>query len=50
MAQQAAQLRTAVRCADNYVMTKPVCDRAAQDVSKAAVSLETAATVLRRYR
>ncbi|MDT8345860.1 MAG: hypothetical protein RQ752_15645 [Thermohalobaculum sp.] len=50
VAQQAAQLRTAVRCADNYVMTKSVCDRAAQDVSKAAVSLETAATVLRRYR
>lgn len=47
---QGALLRTAVRCADNYVMSKQVCDRAAQDVSRAAVSLETAATVLGRYR
>ncbi|MCL5777872.1 hypothetical protein M1105_12855 [Limibaculum sp. FT325] len=50
VAKQGAQLRTAVRCADNYVMSKQICDRAAQDVSRAAMSLETAATVLRRYR
>jgi hypothetical protein len=43
-------LRTAIRCADGYVASKEACDAAARDVSRAAVSLETAATVLRRYR
>lgn len=43
-------LRTSVRCADGYVESKTVCDGAAENLSKAAVSLRTAATVLERYR
>ncbi len=43
-------LAVSVRCADNYVMSKETCDRAASRMSKAAVSLETAATVLRRFQ
>ena len=43
-------LRTSVRCADGYVESKPVCDAAAAELSRAAVSLRTAATVLARFR
>ncbi|MEM6677455.1 MAG: hypothetical protein AAF675_06250 [Pseudomonadota bacterium] len=43
-------LRQAIRCGDNYVETKATCDQAAKEVSRMAVSLETAANVLDRYR
>lgn len=45
-----AALQQAVRCGDGYVETKEACDRSARRVSEAATSLETAATVLARYR
>lgn len=47
---QGETLRTAVRCGDGYVADKRTCDAAAKQVSQAAVALETAGTVLRRYR
>ncbi|MBY8975007.1 hypothetical protein KHP62_04255 [Rhodobacteraceae bacterium NNCM2] len=47
---QLATLRMAVKCGDSYVLTKEECDAAGKAVSKQAVSLETAATVLQRYR
>lgn len=43
-------LRTQVRCADGYIMPRGVCERSAQTLAEAAVRLETAASVLRRYR
>lgn len=43
-------LRMVVRCADGYVESKQACDTASQRLSKAAVSLRTAAGVLSRYR
>lgn len=43
-------LRLAVRCADGYVVSKTECDRVSASVSKQAVSLQTAATVMSRYR
>lgn len=43
-------LRLVVRCADGYVESKQACDTASQRLSKAAVSLRTAAGVLARYR
>lgn len=43
-------LRMSVRCADGYPESKPNCDRAARDLSRQAISLETAGTVLARYR
>lgn len=43
-------LRLNVRCADGYPESKPDCDRAARELSAQAVTLETAATVLARYR
>lgn len=43
-------LRLAVRCADGYVVSKAECDQASASVSKQAVSLQTAATVMSRYR
>lgn len=48
--EQGDQLRNAVRCGDRYVLPQATCDRAAKQVSEAAISLETAGTVLRRYR
>lgn len=39
-----------VRCADAYPMTKQQCDEAARYLATAAVSMETAATALSRYR
>lgn len=50
VASERQTLRTTVRCADGYVVTKRECDRASAAVGRQAVSLETAATVLRRYR
>lgn len=43
-------LHTAVRCADNYVMPQGACVKASREVATAAVALQTAATVLARYR
>lgn len=43
-------LRQSVRCADAYVESKTVCDQSARDVAAAATSLQTAATVLARFR
>ena len=43
-------LRMNVRCADGFPESKQNCDRAAKDLSAQAVALETAATVLNRYR
>lgn len=43
-------LRLAVRCADGYVLSKEECDSASRSVSRQAVSLQTSATVLQRYR
>ncbi|MEM6421083.1 MAG: hypothetical protein AAF698_00735 [Pseudomonadota bacterium] len=47
---QARELRVAVRCADGFAEAKETCDEAAVAVSRQAVSLETASTVLSRYR
>ena len=43
-------MRVQVRCADGYVMAPGVCERSARTVAEAAVSLDTAASVLDRYR
>lgn len=50
VAVQRDTLRLAVRCADGYVESKEDCDTASKSVSRQAVSLQTAATVLERYR
>lgn len=50
VAAERAVLKTSMRCADNYVASKQTCDAAAADVSRQAVSLQTAATVLQAYR
>jgi len=43
-------LRASVRCADGYQVSQKLCEEAAQRLSQSAVSLETAATVMARYR
>lgn len=48
--EQKKTLRMSVRCADGFPETKPNCDRAARDLSAQAVRLETAGSVLGRYR
>ena len=50
VAQQKETLRINVRCADGYPETKPNCDQAARELSAQAIRLDTAATVLARYR
>jgi len=50
VAEQRAALRMTVRCAEGYPESKSDCDRSARTLSRQAVSLETAATVLARYR
>jgi len=50
VAKQRETLRITVRCADRYPESKETCDRAARDLSAQAVTLETAGTVLGRYR
>ncbi|MEM6971314.1 MAG: hypothetical protein AAF577_00805 [Pseudomonadota bacterium] len=45
-----SRVERAVRCAEYFVETKATCDAAGRDMSAAALSLETAATVLDRYR
>lgn len=47
---QRERLRMNVRCADGYAESRQTCDRAARELSEQAVSLETAETVLARYR
>ncbi len=48
--QQKATLRMSVRCADGYPESKQNCDQAARELSAQAISLDTAGTVLARYR
>jgi len=50
VARQKATLRMTVRCADFYPESKQTCDRAARDLGIQAISLDTAGTVLARYR
>lgn len=50
VAAERSTLRAAVRCADGYVSSKEECDAASRSVSQQAVSLQTSATVLQRYR
>jgi hypothetical protein len=47
---QKATLRMTVRCADGYPESKQNCDRAARELGAQAISLDTAGTVLARYR
>ncbi len=47
---QKATLRMTVRCADGYPESKQNCDRAALELGAQAISLDTAGTVLARYR
>ncbi len=47
---QKADLDTAVRCANKYILPRGVCATSASRLAEAAVSLETAAGVLARYR
>ena len=47
---QKATLRMTVRCADGFPESKANCDSAARELAAQAVSLDTAATVLARYR
>jgi len=50
VAAQKADLDTAVRCANRYVMPRGACARSADRLAEAALALETAASVLARYR
>jgi hypothetical protein len=50
VARQKATLRMTVRCADFYPESKQNCDRAARELGAQAISLDTAGTVLARYR
>lgn len=50
VAAENATLVQAMRCGEFHVESKAACDAAARDVSRAATSLETAATFLSRYR
>ena len=50
VARQKAALRMSVRCADFYPESKQNCDRAARELAAQAISLDTAGTVLDRYR
>lgn len=50
VAAERESLRTAMRCADNYVMPRETCARASRALAEAATRLETTAGVLARYR
>ena len=50
VARQKEVLRTVVRCADRYPEAREKCDEASRALSAQAVSMETAATILSRYR
>jgi hypothetical protein len=43
-------LQTSIRCADGYVASRATCDAAARRLAEAAVSLQTAGTVLSKFR
>ena len=45
-----ALLRTALDCATKLTSTPPECERAGRETARRAASMETVATVLRRYR
>lgn len=45
-----ALLQTALGCADDLIRQRPECAKAGAETAKRAVSMETAATVLARYR
>ncbi len=47
---QKTTLRMSVRCADGYPESKQNCDRAARELSAQAILLDTAGSVLARYR
>jgi len=50
VAKQISTLRMTVRCADGYPESKQNCDRSARELSAQATLLDTAGTVLARYR
>ncbi|MFN3615228.1 MAG: hypothetical protein ACK4WC_11825 [Rubrimonas sp.] len=50
VATERALLMTAISCADDLRRQRPECQRAAGETARRAVSMETAATVLARYR
>jgi hypothetical protein len=50
VARQKSTLRMTVRCADFYPESKQTCDSAARELGIQAISLDTAGTVLARYR
>ena len=50
VAKERALLVGTLDCGDKYVSHGPDCPKAAQETARRAVSMETAATVLRRYR
>ncbi len=50
VARQKKTLRMVVRCADRYPESREDCDAAARELSAQAVAMETAATVLSRFR
>lgn len=50
VAKERALLVETLDCGDSYVAHGPNCPKAAQETARRAVSMETAATVLRRYR
>ena len=50
VAQERALLVATLDCGDKYVAHGPGCADAARETARRAVSMETAATVLRRYR
>lgn len=50
VAAERRQLMTAISCADDLRRQRPECQRAAAETARRAVSMETAATVLARYR
>lgn len=50
VAAEKAILRQVVRCAEGYPESKQTCDGAARDLARQAIALDTAATVLARYR
>lgn len=50
VAKERALLVTTLDCGDKYVSHGPGCAEASRETARRAVSMETAATVLRRYR
>lgn len=50
VAPEAAQLMLALGCAEDHRRNDPACRKAAQETAKRALSMDTAATVLARFR